>query len=401
MGRARVAAPKGPGGWFGVLVAAALSFLGIRSCDKRLETTLPEHTEVVRPVGVPTNPPNPPRNDKPIVGVPTSTVKPPLSPPPLSTPTFGPREVSFVFWNVENLFDDHDDGRNNQGDKEYDGWLARNPDLLRLKLDRLAQAILSFNSGRGPDILAVVEVESVRAAQLLQAALNARLADPSLHYRNLVMKEMGSGRHIAPAILTRLQVDASRTRTHGSRMRTLEGRVLVDGKELIVIATHWTSRLQKDGPERRMEYASQIYGACNAIYRANPVADVLIAGDLNDNPFDPSVVSGLRSAGKVPAAPPIDGSLTLFNPMAGWTQQAGFGTIFYQGWHLFDQVLFTPGMLDAKGWSFESGSLRIGSHLANPSDPQRRPWRFGDEKEAGPRGFSDHFPIAVTLRVHP
>ncbi len=30
----------------------------------------------------------------------------------------------FCFWNVENLFDDRNDGRSAPGDKEFDGWLA-------------------------------------------------------------------------------------------------------------------------------------------------------------------------------------------------------------------------------------------------------------------------------------
>ena len=76
----------------------------------------------------------------------------------------------------------------------------------------LADGILSVNEGKGPDILGVVEVESIRAAELLQQALNKRL-DPSLHYTNVLMREVSSGRHIAPVLLTRLPV--IRDRTHG------------------------------------------------------------------------------------------------------------------------------------------------------------------------------------------
>src|SRR5262245_7356803 len=64
------------------------------------------------------------------------------------------------FWNVENLFDDRADGRTQPGDKEYDGWLATNPAMLKLKLDKLSEAILKLNDGRGPDILAIAAVES-------------------------------------------------------------------------------------------------------------------------------------------------------------------------------------------------------------------------------------------------
>src|SRR5882724_7076245 len=108
-------------------------------------------------------------------------------------------EFLFCFWNVENFFDDHNDGRTGPGDKEYDAWYANHPEMMQLKLDKLTEALLKMNSGRGPDILAMAEVESVRAAELLQQALNKKLADPSLHYQAPVMKEVSVGRHIAPA----------------------------------------------------------------------------------------------------------------------------------------------------------------------------------------------------------
>src|SRR5205807_309805 len=101
-------------------------------------------------------------------------------------------------------------------------------------LDKLSEALLKLNQGRGPDILAIAEVESLRAAELLQKALNDRLSDATLHYGNVLMKEVTAGRHIAPAILTRLPVVRDRTRLHGSRQRILEGHIVINGQELVV-----------------------------------------------------------------------------------------------------------------------------------------------------------------------
>ncbi|HMC65843.1 MAG TPA: hypothetical protein VKI65_12970, partial [Gemmataceae bacterium] len=99
-----------------------------------------------------------------------------------------PGTYLFCFWNVENLFDDREDGRQ-QVDKEYDVWFARDTEALQLKLKRLSEALLRLNNGKGPDILAMAEVENVRAAELLRDELNRRLSDDSLHYKNLLMKE--------------------------------------------------------------------------------------------------------------------------------------------------------------------------------------------------------------------
>src|SRR5262249_38398797 len=101
----------------------------------------------------------------------------------------GPDGYLFCFWNVENLFDDRDDGRTGP-DAEYDGWFAHDSAARQLKLDRLSEALIRLNDGKGPDILAVVEVESERAADLLRQALNRRLADESLHYTNLLVKDL-------------------------------------------------------------------------------------------------------------------------------------------------------------------------------------------------------------------
>src|SRR5258708_5326299 len=103
----------------------------------------------------------------------------------------------FCFWNVENLFDDHLDHREQKGDREFDTWFARDPQALHQKLDHLSQALIDLNDGKGPDILAVAEVESVRAAELLREALNRRIADPAFSYSSVLMKNLDAGRHIA------------------------------------------------------------------------------------------------------------------------------------------------------------------------------------------------------------
>src|SRR6266446_5314774 len=201
----------------------------------------------------------------------------------------------FCFWNVENLFDDRYNGRENKADKEYDRWFADDPQILQLKLEHLSEALMRLNQGRGPDILAVAEVESVRAAELLRDALNRQLSDPSLHYTNVLMKELSAGRHIAPAIITRLPVQRDRTRLHGSRLRILEGHIRVNNHDLVVIASHWTSRLTDKEGHARAKYGDQIYGVFRGMYNSNPNVDLLICGDFNDGPSDRSVTERLHA----------------------------------------------------------------------------------------------------------
>jgi endonuclease/exonuclease/phosphatase family metal-dependent hydrolase len=302
---------------------------------------------------------------------------------------------------VENLFDDQVDRRENRGDREFDSWFARDPQALQLKLDHLSKALLELNGGKGPDILAVVEVESIRAAELLRDALNRRLADPALYYSNVLMKNLDAGRHIAPAIITRLPVRRDRTRLHGSRLRILEGHIAVDGRDLIVLATHWTSRVSDEHGAHRDKYADQIYGIFKGMYRSNPAVDLLVCGDFNDPPDAPSVLEHLHATGNIQDVLQSRREPLLLDLLAGKDPAGGWATHYYGGkWHIFDHIVISPGLLDEVAWSCDPRSVRTINSLYRPGDKHRRPWRFGSEHERAPRGYSDHFPVTVRLSVH-
>lgn len=310
-----------------------------------------------------------------------------------------PQSYLFCFWNVENLFDDHLDRREHRADKEFDRWFAEDPDALQLKLDHLSDALATLNGGKGPDILALVEVESRRAAELVQGALNRRLGDASLHYTHLLMKELSAGRHIAPAILTRLPVAGDRTRLHGSRLRILEGHIVVNGQDLVVIASHWTSRNTDGQGAHREKYGDQIHGLFRAMYTSNPKVDFLVSGDFNDPPDAPSVTEHLRARGDLQAVLEPRNDPLLLNLFAD-KDPAVWGTHYYGGrWEIFDQLAISPGLLDAEGWSCDPDSVRTVNRLVRPDDRIHHPWRFGGPHDKHRRGYSDHFPVTVRLSV--
>ncbi len=309
------------------------------------------------------------------------------------------------FWNVENFFDDRDDHRKGPGDRDYDPWFARDPEALRLKLDHLSDALVKMNDGRGPDIIALVEVESVRAAELLQGALNNALkkkgADETLQYQNVLIKELTVGRHIAPAVITRLPVVRDRTRLLGRRLRILETRIVVSGKELVLVASHWTSRLRKGKEVMRDKYGDQIYGTFRGMYKQNPRVAFLVCGDFNDTPDDESVTQHLRAVGDRAAVLNAGDTPLLYNLLAG-KDPRDYGTIYDRGkWSIFDQIAVSRGMLDGAGWTCDPDSLQVVKETVRPGDRLGRPWRFGSKRDQHPRGYSDHFPVTVRLRVHP
>ena len=323
--------------------------------------------------------------------------KPPPSPDTVTTVPAGPGEYLFCSWNVENLFDDVHDQRNSI-DAPYDSWFASKPDDLNLKLSHLADAMVRLNGGKGPDILCAVEVESKRAADLLAEALNKKLPEGASPYTTVVMEEVVTGRHIGPAIISRLPLSSRGKPRLFAPHRILRASLEAGGAELVIFATHWTSRRSDDTGGQRAKYANRIYGSCNEVYHANPKADIVVCGDFNDQPDDPAVRDTLR-AGDDLAAVRDANDLKFLNLMAG-KDPAKFGTHYYNKPLIYDHICVSPGLLDNQGWSADIGSIQSVTQGLAKSGSTVRPWRFGNEKDTFSRGFSDHFPVAVKLKVN-
>jgi endonuclease/exonuclease/phosphatase family metal-dependent hydrolase len=334
-----------------------------------------------------------------------------LSPPGQQQPGADPSSAGpgqptagylLCFWNCENLFDDHFDNRPSSADKPYDRWFADDAKARELKYGHLADALVKLNDGRGPDILAVVELESERSAEMLREALNARLADPALHYTEPLIKEVEGGRHIAPAVLTRLHARRDRTQLlgKGKRLRILEIHLEAGDHELVLVASHWTSRLSDDDGHSREKYADQIHGRYAAMVQSNPKVDFLVCGDFNDPPDAPSVTRGLHAGGDAAAVRRGGAEAPLLDLFANKSPDT-FGTIYHKReWSIFDQIAVSPGLLDDEGWTCDVDSVATINTLT--ADNHGHPKAFGNEHFKGrpqDRGASDHFPVTVRLRV--
>jgi endonuclease/exonuclease/phosphatase family metal-dependent hydrolase len=313
-------------------------------------------------------------------------------------PAAGPGEYLFCFWNCENLFDDQKDSNRPEPDQEYNTWFADNKADRELKYNHLAEALVKMNGGNGPDILCVAEVETLRAAELLREALNAKLPKDATPYGEPVMKEVNAGRHIATAMLTRLPVVRDRTKGYG-KLRILQAHITINDKDLVIFASHWTSQLSDKTGSQREKYANEVYGQFHAMYKSNPNVKVLVCGDFNDVPDSTAVREHLHTTNDPSKMTTPDGWPKLLNLMAGKDPDK-YGTHYHLKPLIYDQICVSEGLLDKEGWSCEPDSIHtVADGLIAPNARHRQPWRFGNPKDSHSRGYSDHFPVTVKLRV--
>lgn len=327
--------------------------------------------------------------------------------PPQSA-TVAPGTVAFMFWNVENLFDDKDDRRNSIDDP-YDDWFAEDAAARKLKFDHLTEIILKQNGGNGPDILACVEVESLRAAELLRDALNAKVPAGKAKYEHVAMKELAAnaGRFMAPCVISKLPLDPARTKLLGTNnLRVLETHVVANGAELTLVASHWTSQRSDDGTRKgsgRDKYAHVIHEQYERYLTAKGDADVLVCGDFNDDPESDAVANVLHVSGDRAAVTAAARPARLLGLLSGKPLDR-FSTLYYdrdRTHSIFDQVAVSPGMLDATGWGCDPDTVAVPTDgMSRAGKVARRPWRFGDRNDkAVERGYADHFPVTVNLRL--
>ena len=127
-------------------------------------------------------------------------------------------------------------------------------------------------------------------------------------------------------------------------------------------------------------------------------------GDFNDDDASPILTEdgGLLTSRDASKASP----LCLYNLSADLPQTER-GTFYYHPkkvWNSLDSMSVSPGMLDANAkdtWTVQEGSYRIiryPKHLNKDDTPKS--FRLVRPKDGDPfyiYGYSDHFPVTVTL----
>ena len=315
---------------------------------------------------------------------------------PRSSSSFA-AEFHVAFWNVENLFDLEDDPAV-ELDEEFTPnapkrWTA---ERLETKLDNLAAIIRKMNDGRGPDVLGLSEVENRRVVEMLVK----KLAPLGRKYE-IVHRDSPSDRGIDCALVydgnTFEAADAKYHFVDADKTRDIvEARLRRDGADLFVFVNHWPSRNNEEW--QRIKAATVLRSRLDEIFAADPKADAVLLGDFNDEPRNTSIKDHLRAA----TSPDDLSAGSLYNTTAP-IRAAEKGTFVWDNqWELLDQVIISPGLLDAAGYRWKPGSSQRVEYpelFFHPNFPDAipRPSRSYSADRFHENGYSDHLPVACTI----
>jgi len=320
--------------------------------------------------------------------------------------------LTLMSYNVENLFDDVKSGSEYREFDPQNGW---NAELFKVRVESIAEVVRKAVPG-GADILLFQEIENENAL--------AALVDNGLRGMGYTWKVMVAKRGVSAnvAIVSRLPVARVHAYAVGPWKRApmrdvVEADIEVDGRVLYVFDNHWKSKTDgaRVSEPSRLESSAVLSQRIRELLAADPAADIIAGGDFNEN-VDEYARTGrkyqtafLPDTGRPPGAFAsrsiylstvasrlgVQGSrLVLYEP---WfeTEKHGRGSYFYQGsWLTVDHLLLSPGLLDSNGFSYRRGSFAPVKldFLLQPDGAPRR-WKGN----TGPRGYSDHLPLLITL----
>jgi len=312
--------------------------------------------------------------------------------------------IRFVFYNVENLFDlkndslTEDDEFTPEGDKK---WTSKR---YYDKIDRIARTITAVGEWEMPALVGLCEIENQYVLQDLVA--HRLIADAGYE---IIHKDSPDDRGIDVALLYAPEEFKPLKRSwlgvsfdHDPDLTTREilyvKGVVSNSDTLHLFINHWPSRwggVEATIP-KRVAAAQTLKKHTDSLFYHITNPNILIAGDLNDNPLDSSVflVLGARSR--------IDNERdALYNLMFSMYENRNEGSLKYKGvWETYDQIIVSSALLnnnrihikDSKAYIFSAPYLLIEDERYLGQKPFRT--------YAGPQyldGYSDHLPVYLDL----
>ncbi|MDT8308088.1 MAG: endonuclease [Bacteroidales bacterium] len=324
----------------------------------------------------------------------------------LSPDSRGMAGIRFLFYNAENLFDPFNDTLTNDDDFTPEGSMRWTWKKMEQKILQISRVIIASGGWELPAIVGLCEIENRFVLERLAAS--PLLSFSSSRYR-VVHYDSPDYRGIDVGLLYRpekLRLIASRplsiTLPDDSTFRTRDilyaTFTTLHNDTLHIFINHWPSR--RGGAEasvhKRICAATNLRQLVDSLFENNSDANILIAGDFNDEPMDSSVHMVLRAK---PAHEAKENDLiNLMYPL----YKKGAGTHAFkelQGMHfgILDQIIVSAALYEGKKNTLTDAAIGYFPFLLmTTADGDVVPFRTN----AGPRylgGHSDHLPVMVDI----
>ena len=314
-------------------------------------------------------------------------------------------EYRIGFYNVENLFDTIDDASKN------DEWflptseIKWNTDKYQTKLQNLSLVVAQLAEDQLPDVLGLCEVENQAVVEeLLQQDILKGfefevICTASPDERGIDVALVYNKNKFVPDKTEFIAVDLSSFEDKTRDILHVAGR-MNSGHKVHFYVNHWSSRSEgkEESEPKRMQAARALKSSIDQEIKNDPGARIIVMGDFNDEPLDPSI-SGVLNAEEDPESVSPD---ELYNPMIQ-LKKAGIGSYKYRDWwNMLDQfMLSAPLVNEQKGlvYALNSAGIKNEDWLQQHGNKYEGfPLRtFGGRNYLA--GFSDHFPVYIKLII--
>ena len=306
-----------------------------------------------------------------------------------------------AFYNVENLFDTVDDPEKNDEEFLPDGKKQWGADRYKKKLDKLS-LVLSKLGDEPPAVIGLCEVENKQVVEdLINTDRLKKYNYKIVHYPSPDRRGIDVALIYRPKYFKVTSSKSYRLVDKNQPDFITRDQLLVTGKfdedEMHLIVNHWPSRYggKKRSAPRRLLAAKLTRSIVDSLLNANKNAKLIVMGDLNDNPTDPSLTQGLKAFAKRPKGK------NLYNAMAPLYKK-GIGSLCYRDqWYLFDQMILSKALV--KGSKSQYRYVSKSAKVYGPDLLRQKGGRYNgypDRTYAGRRylgGFSDHFPVYIYI----
>ena len=335
----------------------------------------------------------------------------------------GPKRYVLGFYNVENLFDTyHDDGKN---DYEFlpDGKNKWTEPKYEKKLHNIATVIRAM-ADENKAYHAVLGLSEVENRHVLEDLVN----QPEIEAANyqIVHYDGPDRRGVDVALLYRPEyftVEESKSIPFDFNSTAItftmdkEGQDYFRTRDILMVhgliadehfafyVMHLPSRIGGKGGNLRSRGAEIAYAHSRQMEQKYPGIKIVMMGDMNDDPFDASMVTYLHGKETVGEMQPED----FYNPYLSMIK-AGYGSLCYQGtWCIYDQELVNynlavapQGGLKIQPVTKNRGNWYDGVIFKRPYLTTQKgqykgyPFRtFSNGAFVG--GYSDHYPTYIVI----